>query len=164
MRGEDGRRYVVERRPGVHGGTVRVTTDDGRVFETDAELRRLLGHATETMFGNVFAFGLGELQTGKSLDGPEVTGQIYNAGLGAANLPGALKGLAEGAEKLFKPSGSVQKVAEILTKLHAVEKSLDDVRGDSAEYGRLSARLSVIADELVAATDFFSKPSCRLEL
>ena len=166
LRGEDGRRYVVERRPGVHGGTVRVTTDDGRVFETDAELRRLLGHATETMFGNVFAFGLGELQTGKSLDGPEVTGQIYNAGLGAANLPGALKGLAEGAEKLFKPSGSVQKVGEILTKLHAVEKSLDDVRGDSAEYGRLSARLSVIADELVAATAEaarFSRRAAELE-
>ncbi|MEP7216330.1 MAG: AAA family ATPase, partial [Anaerolineaceae bacterium] len=152
LRAEDGRRYVVERRPGVHGGTVRVTTDDGHVFETDTELRRLLGHATEAMYGNVFAFGLSELQTGKSLDGPEVTGQIYNAGLGAANLPGALKVLGEGAEKLFKPGGSIQNVAELLTRLQALEHRLDGVRGDSAEYGRLTSRLSVIADELDAAT------------
>lgn len=166
LRGEDGRRYVVERRPGVRGGTIRVTNVEDQIFETDAELRRLLGHATEAMYENVFAFGLGELQTSKSLDGPEVTGQIYNAGLGAANLPGALKGLAEGAEKLFKPGGSIQKVAEILTRLQATEKSLDDVRGDSAEYGRLTARLGVIADELVAASaeaERFSRRAAELE-
>ena len=36
------------------------------------------------MYQNVFAFGLGELQTPTSLEGADVTGQIYSAGLGAA--------------------------------------------------------------------------------
>lgn len=152
LRSEDGRQYIIERRPGVHGGTIRVTSDKAQVFETDAELRRLLGHATEAMYQNVFAFGLGELQTSRSLDGPEVTGQIYNAGLGAASLPKALAGLKDGAEKLFKPGGSTQTVADILSALQSTEKALDEVRGDSAEYGRLSARIGAIAGELVDAT------------
>ena len=166
LRGEDGQRYVVERMAGVRGGTIRITTEEGQIFSTDAELRRLLGHATEAMYENVFAFGLGELQTKRSLDGPEVSGQIYSAGLGAASLPGALAGLTQGAEKLFKPGGSNQKVAEILTKLQATEGSLADVRGDSDEYGRLTARLGVIADDLVAASaeaGRFSRRAAELE-
>ena len=166
LRGEDKRHYVVERIAGARGGTIRVTTGEGQIFETDAELRRLLGQATEAMYENVFAFGLGELQTSKSLEGAEVSGQIYSAGLGAANLPRAVKKLTDSAEAVFKPGGSNQRVAEILNELQAIEARLETVRGDSAEYGRLTARLEVIAAELAAASEEagrFSRRAADLE-
>ncbi len=145
--GNDSRQYIVERHAGPKGGTCSVTAG-GQPVDDAATLGSLLGHASEVMYRAVFAFGLDELQTLKSLNQADVGGLIYSAGMGAARLPAALGSIDKRSDAIFKSGGSNQDVAKILNALNDVQSKLDAVKGQAGEYGRLTARLEEIAREL----------------
>ena len=96
-----GRRYAVERFRGARGGPVSATAADGAPVD-EANPSRLLGGASSGLFNDVFAFSLDELQAEKQLQDADVNSQIYSAGMGAANLPQALKAIRDKKNEIFR--------------------------------------------------------------
>src|SRR5207253_2221071 len=74
-------RIRIERKPGRHArGTVTVYAGDAASDES--ALERLLGGTTKTLYHNVFAFGLDELEQFHTLEDSEIATHISGAGLG----------------------------------------------------------------------------------
>jgi uncharacterized protein YhaN len=142
-----GHEYVIERFAGPHGGPVRIRDGSG-AQQDEAVLANLLGHASQDMFTNVFAFSLEELQTGNLLKDTHVNGQIYSAGLGAAKLPAVLKTLQARRDKIFLSGGRKHLISGLLMELQDVDNKLDEVSGHAAQYSRLVARREDIDDTL----------------
>src|SRR5207237_6670737 len=74
-------RLRLERKPGRHArGTVTVYA--GNEASDETALERLLGGTTKTLYHNVFAFGLEELEHFHTLQDTEIATHISGAGLG----------------------------------------------------------------------------------
>ena len=142
-----GHRYIVERFRGARGGPVSIMTGDGAPVD-EAVLSGLLGGASLDVFKNVFAFSLDELQAEKSLQDANVDSQIYSAGMGAANLPQALRAFRDKKNDIFRRQGRKNVIADLITKLEEVGRSLGEAEGNAAKYGGLVARLSEIGRQL----------------
>ncbi len=142
-----GRRFIVERFRGTHGGPVSIKTGDGAPAD-EANLRRLLSDTSSDVFKNVFAFSLDELQEDKSLQNADVDNQIYSAGMGAARLPGALNAIRNKKNEIFRRQGRRNAIAGLIAELEVVGSRLDEAQGNAAKYGSLVARLSEIGQEI----------------
>lgn len=140
-------KYVIERHAGSKGGPVEVRDGSGQVMG-ESVLSSLLGHASDDVFKNVFAFSLEELQSGQLLRDSNVNGQIYSAGLGATKLPDAFKALATRRAKIYLHSGSRQIVAALVSELQAVDSQLALIRGNATEYATLVSGRDTVDHEL----------------
>ena len=136
---DGGETVIVQRTSGSHGGALTLTTAEGEPLP-DSELQRLLGHS-EDVFRKVSTFTLDELHNAALLSDSSVNSQIYSAGMGAANLPSALRSLSDDKGKLFRRGGSTQAVYHAAEKLKGIEERLREVANNAAEYGSLTARL-----------------------
>ena len=153
---DDGQEYTVRRYRGPRGGKVTLNDADGSQLD-GTDLARILDHAPRDLFESVFAFSLDELQEPRSLEGDEVSGRIYSAGIGAASLPAALRELDASQKQIFAPGGRKHRIAQVLRDLQEVEAKLGEVSAFAAEYGVLTARqveterkLDAIAQERAA--------------
>lgn len=138
--------YVVERYQGTYGGPVTVTLPDGTQSGASL-LNELLGHASRDVFENVFAFGLDQLQSLASLQGPDVSSHIYGAGAGTESLPRALRELEKRAGEIFLPGGRNQPVPQLLNEIEIVNSRLDQKRADSSTYASLRQMLANLEDQ-----------------
>jgi len=154
---EDGRLFRVERGPRAPGRAAGRVEVSG-IGNEDAPLETLTGHASRQMFENVFAISLDALAAGSSLG--QVQGQLYAAmeGLGAVQLPGALKQAGKEADDLFRKGGHVQPLAKQFQRLETVTAELKEVTEGSAEYEallsehqRLSERLEDLKEQCAVA-------------
>ena len=143
---DGGETVIVQRTSGSHGGALTLTTAEGEPLP-DSELQRLLGHS-EDVFRKVSTFTLDELHNAALLSDSSVNSQIYNAGMGAANLPSALRSLSDDKGKLFRRGGSTQAVYHAAEKLKDIEERLREVANNAAEYGSLTARLAKAEAEI----------------
>ena len=143
---DGGETVIVQRTSGSHGGALTLTTAEGEPLP-DSELQRLLGHS-EDVFRKVSTFTLGELHNAALLSDSSVNSQIYSAGMGAANLPSALRSLSDDKGKLFRRGGSTQAVYHAAEKLKGIEERLREVAKNAAEYGSLTARLAKAEAEI----------------
>lgn len=146
VRDAAGERFTIARREGVRGGPVTVTAEDGSEMGA-AHLSVLLGDASVDIFRNVFAFGLDQLHSVSSLNGKEISSQVYGAGLGTQQLPAALDELGKRAGNIFKPTGSNQPVHELLTELEDINGRLREQNDDSVTYSRLQTELARFTQE-----------------
>ena len=155
---------------GRHGGRVTITTDSEEVITIDRiqgrgdgpvsltasageklaadELPRLLGHHSRSVFQNIFAFTLDELNNESLLNDDSVNLQIYSAGIGAMRLPDALATLDRQKREIFVPRGSSQSVPKIATEIERTNSELQQISGSAVEYRRQSDRLAQIDREL----------------
>jgi uncharacterized protein YhaN len=161
---------------GVHGGwldlaiaerSIRIERKSGRhvrgtvaVYEAessggDVELDNLLGGTTRTLYHNVFAFGLEELEQFHTLQDSEVATHISGAGLGvgAARWSAVQRDLEERQSSLFLPRGQNSTINVAFKDLDAVRDDLDRTEQQPQEYWaahearrRLSAELSALED------------------
>jgi len=146
---DDQHLYVVERYPGPRGGKVDVLKPDqtrgGKEF-----LNRLLGMANRTLFRNIYAFSLSELQTFETLDTESVREAIYSAGAGIN--PSGLARLKSGLEKkeseLYKPGGSKPRINAIVSRLNALSKEKKALSASIEEYDRIRASISGLKEEI----------------
>ena len=99
-------RLRLERKQGRHvRGTVTVYAGDAT--SDDSALERLLGGTTKTLYHNVFAFGLEELEQFHTLQDSEIATHISGAGLGigAARWTAVQKDLEDRQGTLFLARG-----------------------------------------------------------
>jgi uncharacterized protein YhaN len=168
LRGDDDRRYVVERHNDARRGAARVTLDDGRVAGEEA-LSELLARVSSEIYQSIFAFGLDELQSLNSLPADAVSGRIYAAGFGAEQLPDATVRFQRQAAAVFLPRGRVQPVARLLDELEEVERELAAARTLVEGYHRLCERRDEVAaqvrrvGERITALDAFIQRAAILK-
>lgn len=122
-------------------GDVEVTNGAGERF-SEVKLDSLLCNTTETLYENVFAFGLEELQRLDTLQTDDVAGHIYAAGMGSGSLtPVAFRALLQDAmEALYRPKGKKQPVAKLMTEIEAEEEQIGKLRQRPAEHAELLRR------------------------
>jgi len=149
-------RLRLERAPGRHArGTVKVYAGDTASDET--ALERLLGGTTKTLYHNVFAFGLEELEQFHTLQDSEIATHISGAGLGigASRWAAVQKDLEERQSALFLPRGQNSTINVAFKQLEAVRDDLDRTEHQPQDYltahetrVRLAAELSGLEEKV----------------
>ena len=145
--GQAGEAVVVQRFQGTGGGQLDLTDPNGVALSV-SELQRLLGRHSKKVFQSIFAFTLDELHDEALLKDDQVNSQIYSAGMGATNLPDALKTLNDEKRALFLQGGRLHKIYDLGADLDRIAAELNEVNENAADYGRLSAQLECIAENM----------------
>lgn len=171
-------------RGGKHGGTIEVECEGGvfRIERTEAtasrgevtvideegnrfgegKLQSLLRSTSETLYENVFAFGLDELQQLDSLQTDDVAGHIYSAGMGSGSLsPVAFRSrMEENRNEFYRPRGKKQPITRLQAKIEAQEERIEQLRQGlerhaelTRQHGRLRERLQELDERRDRARD-----------
>ncbi len=125
----------IERKGGRHvRGTA--TVYDGDATGSESELEALLGGTTRTLYHNVFAFGLEELEQFHTLQDNEVSQHITGAGLGigASKWTGVQRDIDARQSAMFLPRGQNGSINVALKELEAVREDLDRTEHQPEEY------------------------------
>lgn len=176
-------------RGGRHGGRVLLDAEDGRwIVEREAARRRglavisptgpadeaalsgLLGGADATLFRNVFAFGLQELQDLRSLSGDAVRSRIFAAGLVGAGRSAreVVRSLDTQAEALFATArATTREIPKLQKELREKENELRSAHTRMGRYRELveqEAESRREMDLLSAAVQERRRETSRLQI
>ncbi|HET7645071.1 MAG TPA: AAA family ATPase [Candidatus Limnocylindria bacterium] len=151
LRTAAGERWTVERhgeRGG--GGALAVRAPNGNQGGQET-LDRLLHGADKDLFNNIFAFGLGELQTLASLSADAVRGRIYGAGagLGGTSAIDLERRLRQQLDADFLPQGSKRPLNQLLARAEELRREIADLAKQPQEHADASRE----RDELRARAD-----------
>ena len=126
-------------------GVERVEGED-----PDQALERILGGTTRTLYHNVFAFGLEELEQFRTLEDADVASHISGAGmgLGARRWSQVWKDLEDRRSRLFLPRGQNSTINRALAELEAVREVLGETVGQPDDYLAAHERRLVLEGEI----------------
>ncbi len=141
----DGRKIRIERKAGRHvRGEVGLHFSESETESLPPEtedgdeqvLERLLGGTTRTLYHNVFAFGLEELEHFRTLEESDVASHISGAGMGvgATRWSRVWKDIEERRSNLFLPRGQNSTINRALKELDSVRNELEETEGDPEDY------------------------------
>src|SRR6185369_4555738 len=142
-----------------------VTVYAGDATSDDAALERLLGGTTKTLYHNVFAFGLEELEQFHTLQDSEIATHITGAGLGigAARWTAVQKDLEDRQGALFLARGQNSTINVAVKELESVRDDLNRTEHQPEDYlaahearTRLAAELAVLEDRVAEVTQKIS--------
>ncbi|WP_416277394.1 AAA family ATPase, partial [Paenibacillus timonensis] len=165
IQGDDGARWMIERYaqppegrnlPGTRGDRLRITRSDerGEVREaTQEEMQReLLGGMSKAMFKQLFAVSLTELQEVGALQSEELSRYLFHAGIGggAAVLRGE-KRLVQDMDKLYRPRGRTQEIAQLLQAVERLEREAEAAKALLPRYNDVLEELDRLAAQLAEA-------------
>ena len=142
-----GELITIQRTPGRGDGPVTLSSSGGEAIPAD-ELPKLLGNHSKSVFENIFAFTLDELNDDSLLNDDSVNLQIYSAGIGAMRLPAALAALDRQKRAIFTQRGRNQSVPNVAESIEQTDSKLQEVAGYATEYRRQTDRLAEIDREL----------------
>lgn len=114
-------------------------------------LEDLLGGTTRTLYHNVFAFGLEELEHFRTLEESEVASHISGAGMGvgARRWSRVWKDLDDRRGSLYLPRGQNAVLNRSLRELEAVREELDATASQPEEYFEVLGRREELAGEIL---------------
>ncbi|ACV62603.1 conserved hypothetical protein [Desulfofarcimen acetoxidans DSM 771] len=146
---EKGLHYTVERHAGGASGKVMVHLPD-RTVAGESVLHNIWGGVTGTLYKNVFAFGLEELERLDSLQNSEVSGYIYSAGMGtgSVSLVEVEKKLKIKLEELYKSGGQKPKINNIIRKMEKLDEEIEVLKEIPFEYNQLQKERQEVAEML----------------
>lgn len=116
---------------------ITVSHPDGSTEELNQEEleRRLLGGISRSMFRQLFAVSLDELQELGALQSGEMSSYLFHAGMGGGSeIMRAEKRLVTEAEKLYKPRGKLQDAAKILQAIEKLKQEVAESRSYLPRY------------------------------
>jgi uncharacterized protein YhaN len=157
-------RLRLERKPGRHArGTVTLYLGDAA--SADGALERLLGGTTKTLYHNVFAFGLEELEQFHTLQENEIATHISGAGLGigASRWAAVQKDLEERQSALFLPRGQNSSINIAFKQLEAVRDDLDRTEHQPQDYLEAHEARTRLATELSGLEDKVAEVSRTIQ-
>ena len=130
-------RCVIERYV-ERGGGVKITLQDGSMSGAD-ELSKLLGYADQTIFENVYAFGLSELQKFESLNNDSIRDKLYSvgAGLGSVSISDVQKHFRNQYENLYKKQGRKPPINKLFSDMNQLDSTINDLEKDQSKYDSL---------------------------
>src|SRR5215468_4955493 len=157
-------RLRVERKPGRH---VRgaVTVYAGEATGDETALERLLCGTTKTLYHNVFAFGLEELEQFHTLQESEIATHISGAGLGigASRWAAVQKDLEDRQSALFLPRGQNSTINVAFKELESVRDDLDRTEHQPQDYLVAHETRTKLAVELSGLEEAVAEVSRRIE-
>lgn len=154
----------VERKQGRHvRGIVSVYTGDAAGDES--ALDRLLGGTTKTLYHNVFAFGLEELEQFHTLQESEIATHISGAGLGigASRWASVQKDLEERQSALFLPRGQNSTINVAFKELELVRDDLDRTEHQPHDYLTAHEERTKLAAELSGLEEKVTEVSRKIQ-
>src|SRR5262249_22577187 len=152
------------RKPGRHvRGTV--TLYAGNETGDEGALERLLGGTTKTLYHNVFAFGLDELEQFHTLEDSEIATHISGAGLGigASRWAAVQKDLEERQSALFLPRGQNSTINVAFKELESVRDDLERTEHQPQDYLAAHEARTKLTAELSGLEDSVAEVSRRIE-
>ena len=170
----EGARWMIRRYAagGEHQGrseklSITVSHPDGRTEEATQEdlERRLLGGISRSMFRQLFAVSLEELQELSALQSEEMSSYLFHAGMGGGGeIMRAERKLIQEAEKLYKPRGKVQEAAKILQQIEKLERDMAESRSFLPRYNENLAALELAEEQLTQLEESRTASGSRLLL
>jgi uncharacterized protein YhaN len=159
----DGRAVRVERKAGKHVRGI-VTVYDGDTTGGDVELERILGGTTRTLYHNVFAFGLEELEQFHTLQDTEISPHISGAalGIGAARWTAVQKDIDARQRSLFLPHGQNGVINVALKELESVREDLDRTEHQPEDYWAAQEARTRLAAEVAGLEDVVADLKARV--
>jgi uncharacterized protein YhaN len=157
-------RLRLERTPGRHArGSVAVYAGDAAGDET--ALERLLGGTTKTLYHNVFAFGLEELEQFHTLQESEIATHISGAGLGigASRWAAVQKDLEDRQSALFLPRGQNSTINVAFKQLESVRDDLERTESQPQDYLAAHESRTRLASELSGLEEAVAEVSRRIQ-
>src|SRR5712691_11314315 len=157
-------RLRLERKPGRHvRGTVTVYAGDAASDES--ALERLLGGTTKTLYHNVFAFGLEELEQFHTLQDSEIATHISGAGLGigASRWTAVQRDLEERQSALFLARGQNSTINVAFKNLESVRDDLDRTAHEPQDYLAAHEARTRLAAELSGLEEAVAEVSRKIE-
>lgn len=161
-----GERWTVERH-GERGGagSLIVRAPNGNTGGQET-LDRILGGADRELFTNIFAFGLGELQSIHSLSGEGVRSRIYGAGTGLGGMSAAdlERQVRTQQEATFRPQGRNQELNRLVARIDELGAEIAGLERDPVRFEALHRELAALDAErqrLVGARDAAAARSAR---
>jgi uncharacterized protein YhaN len=157
-------RLRLERKPGRHArGTVAVYAGD--VAGNESALERLLGGTTKTLYQNVFAFGLEELEQFQTLQESEIATHISGAGLGigASRWASVQKDLEDRQSALFLQRGQNSTINVAFKDLESVRDDLDRTEHQPQDYLAAHEARCRLAAELAGLEEAVAEVSRKIE-
>src|SRR3989442_2788250 len=154
----------IERKPGRHmRGMAAVYAGD--VAGDETALERLLGGTTRTLYHNVFAFGLEELEQFHTLQDSEIATHISGAGLGigASRWAAVQKDLEERQSALFLARGQNSTINVAFKELESVRDDLDRTEHQPQDYLTAHETRSRLATELAGLEERVAEVSRNIE-
>jgi uncharacterized protein YhaN len=154
----------VARKPGRHvRGNVAVYAGDA--VSDESALERLLGGTTKTLYHNVFAFGLDELEQFHTLQDTEIATHISGAGLGlgASRWAAVQKDLEDRQSALFLPRGQNSTINVAFKELEAVRDDLDRTEHQPQDYLTAHDARSRLTVELAGLEEAVAEVSRKIE-
>src|SRR5215470_13356519 len=154
----------VERTPGRHvRGTVTVYAGDAASDES--ALERLLGGTTKTLYHNVFAFGLEELEQFHTLQETEIATHISGAGLGigASRWAAVQRDLEERQSALFLARGQNSIINVALKELESVRDDLSRTEHEPQDYLAAHEARTRLAAELFHLEEAVTEVSRKID-
>ncbi|WP_158442582.1 AAA family ATPase [Paenibacillus sabinae] len=148
------RRYAAGPEGG-RGDRLKITFSgiDGTVeeFGQDELEKMLLGGVSRTMFRQLFAVSLDELQELGTLQSKELGSFLFHAGIGGGGeILRAERRLQQEAEKLYKPRGKTQEAAKVLQSIERLEREIAESRSYLPRYNKNTAAMQSAESELDA--------------
>lgn len=161
--GDDTRRYLPPLRGGQPGGALVVDNGRNRVQvvrhlgddggdratiinedgsrQTDHALKLLLYGVDESIFSNVFAVGLREIQELGTLSDTDASRLLYDlsAGLDRISLSDVMRELVRGRQRLIADDDEPCQVSQLLDERKKLRHEIEQLRGGFDEFNRLAS-------------------------
>ncbi|MEK5583378.1 AAA family ATPase [Paenibacillus sp. FSL P2-0536] len=111
--------------------------------------RHLLGGISRSMFQQLFAVSLDELQELAALQSEEMSSFLFHAGMGGGGaIMRAERRLVQEAEKLYKPRGKLQEAAKVVQAIEKLERQMVESRSYLPRYNDNIVALRATESEL----------------
>jgi uncharacterized protein YhaN len=133
-------------------GETTIVAADGTI-QGEPQLRELLGGIDETIFNNVFAVGLGEMQELGTLDGTAAARLLYDlsTGLDRVSLAEVLHELEASRNRLLSPDDGPSQISELLAKRDAFRADLEELSNLTARHWQVAADRERLAEQIARA-------------
>ena len=133
-------------------GEATVVAADGTI-QGEPQLRALLGDIDESIFNNVFAVGLGEMQELGTLDGTAAARLLYDlsTGLDRVSLAQVLHELEASRNRLLSPDEKPSVIGDLLAKREQLRAELDELSKLTARHWQIAADRERLAEQIARA-------------
>jgi uncharacterized protein YhaN len=125
-----------------------LTAADGTRFGEHA-LKSLLYNVDETLFNNVFAVGLREMQELGTLGDTEAASLLYNltAGLDRVSLVEVVNELGASCNNILDGDGKPSQAGQLLAQRDKLREEIEEIAAAGRRHGRLAAEHSQVEQE-----------------
>lgn len=149
-----GKEVMIERFSGTKGGDVTLTYDNIQ-SKNSTQLIQWMGHATKSLYDNVYAFTLDELFDLNSLKASGVEDKIFSVGLGLGNmsLSAVESNIQQEINSIYLSKGKVQEIPAIVTQIQLKKNQLQKIQNNFISYQTLQAEAEQLQNNIMPSIE-----------